>query len=51
MGDSMVTISLPYGTGVGEAAMPRYIKMEIFLYDAAAGAAATATITDSWMLR
>ena len=51
MGDSIFTLTLPYGTAVGTSVSPRYLKMEIFLYDAAAGGAATATITDSWIAR
>ena len=51
MGDSIVHITLPYGTASPTTVLPRFIKMEIFLYDADAGGAAQATVTDSWMAR
>lgn len=51
MGDSIVTIALPYGTDPTTAVVPRFLKVELFLYDADAGGAATATITDAWVRR
>ena len=51
MGDSIFTLNLPYGTGMETAQLPRFLKMQIFLYDAAAGAAATATICDGYIAR
>lgn len=51
MGDSIVHISFPYGTTPPATALPRYMKVEIFLYDADAGGAATATVSDSWIAR
>jgi hypothetical protein len=51
MGDSMVTIALPYGTDPTTAILPRFLKLELYLYDADAGGAAQATITDGWIVR
>lgn len=50
-GDSIAHISFPYGTTPPATALPRYLKVEIFLYDADAGGAAQATISDSWIAR
>jgi hypothetical protein len=51
MGDSIVHISFPYGTTPPATALPRYLKVELFLYDADAGGAAQATVSDSWIAR
>jgi hypothetical protein len=50
-GDSIVHITFPYGTTPPTTSLSRYMKVEIYLYDADAGGAAQATISDSWIAR
>jgi hypothetical protein len=51
MGDSIIHETFPQGTTSPLTVLPKYLKVEIILADTTGGAAATATISDSWIAR